>query len=784
MIGLAALTFAGRDWIWPAVFALAAAAVAIAWSYRRTSAPTALRAICAALKAIGVVALLACLLEPMWTRHRVKPGANILAVVADNSQSMTLRDRDAATSRGDALRAAVAPPTALWRTELTKDFEVKNFLADVRLQPTENFAELTFSGQGSALRQALSQIAEQNRGQNLAGVVLLTDGVATDLGDLTNLEGLPPVYPVVFGKDGPPRDLAVTQTAVTQTSFEDAPVTVQSEVLARGFPGEEIVGQLFEYDPVKQTVAEKPAVEQTLKVPANSEKLVYRFQLRPAHTGVLFYRLAFTPKQRTPEEATLANNETVVTINRGAGPHRVLYVSGRPNWEYKFLQRALQGDDQTRLVSLIRIAKREPKFEFRGRSGESSNPLFRGFGNQSKEDIERYDQPVFVRLNMDDEIELRGGFPKAPEELFKYRAIILDDLESEFFNADQMSLLQRYVSERGGGVLMLGGMESFRDGKFARTAVGDMLPVYLDGNPRAATDGKWHLNLTREGWLQPWARLRNNEAEEKKRLQTQPSFDVLNLTGNPKPAATVVATVSDGTQELPALVTQRFGRGRTAALLLGDLWHSGLGEEALENDLLKGWRQMIRWLIADVPEPVDIRLEPRTDGQGMQVQVTVRDQKFDALDNATVTLKVTHAGAPAGTPPITLTADASTNESGMYEATFVPREAGGYRVEATVTNDANAVVGAAANGWTSDLVAAEFRDLKPNLELMEQLAQKTGGKVLQPAQLDSFARDLPLQKAPVTELSTLPLWHTPFMFLFALGCFVAEWGIRRWRGLP
>jgi hypothetical protein len=29
-----------------------------------------------------------------------------------------------------------------------------------------------------------------------------------------------------------------------------------------------------------------------------------------------------------------------------------------------------------------------------------------------------------------------------------------------------------------------------------------------------------------------------------------------------------------------------------------------------------------------------------------------------------------------------------------------------------------------------------------------------------------------------------PLWQEPVVFLFALACFVAEWGIRRWKGLP
>ena len=38
-------------------------------------------------------------------------------------------------------------------------------------------------------------------------------------------------------------------------------------------------------------------------------------------------------------------------------------------------------------------------------------------------------------------------------------------------------------------------------------------------------------------------------------------------------------------------------------------------------------------------------------------------------------------------------------------------------------------------------------------------------------------------KAPITESYQTPLWHQPLVFLFALACFVAEWGLRRRRGL-
>ena len=49
-----------------------------------------------------------------------------------------------------------------------------------------------------------------------------------------------------------------------------------------------------------------------------------------------------------------------------------------------------------------------------------------------------------------------------------------------FLAPDQAALLQKFVSERGGGFLMLGGMECFQEGKYQRTPIGDMLPVYLD----------------------------------------------------------------------------------------------------------------------------------------------------------------------------------------------------------------------------------------------------------------------------------------------------------------
>ncbi|HET6410066.1 MAG TPA: hypothetical protein VFG14_19405, partial [Chthoniobacteraceae bacterium] len=143
-------------------------------------------------------------------------------------------------------------------------------------------------------------------------------------------------------------------------------------------------------------------------------------------------------------------------------------------------------------------------------------------------------------------------------------------------------------------------------------------------------------------------------------------------------------------------------------------------------------------------------------------------------------IKVQPVGAAQ---PVTLTAEPSLSEPGVFESTYVVRESGGFSVEASVKDDADANSGTASTGWSTDLANAEFRSLAPNRALLENVARKTGGEVLKPSALASFAKDLPGKRAPVTETWTRPLWHTPWMLLLALACFVSEWGLRRWKGL-
>jgi len=820
MTGLpwAVLTFSGWNWLVPAAGFLVLSCLVLFWSYR-AAPPGPVRWICLSLKVAALVALALCLLEPLWFGERARPGANLFAVLADNSQSLQIKDNGSVETRGENLRKLLDPARADWLATLGDTFELRRYLFDTRLQATTDFHELAFDGRATALGSALRTLSDRFQGRPLAGILLMTDGNATDLRDLRDLTSdlahAPPVFPVVIGRSEAIKDIALAQLSATQSAFEDAPVSVQADATAAGFLGQPIVARLT--NDSGQLVQ-----SQTLPAGADNEHLAFRFQLKPEKSGLLFYRVSvgaveneslagFRPQanpstakplgQPAPAkaradsgEATLANNSRVLVVNRGGGPYRILYVSGHPNWEFKFLNRAAQEDKELDLIGLIRVARSEPKFDYRGRVGETSNPLYRGFSNQSAEEVQRYDKPVLIRINTRDATELQSGFPTVPEDLYAYDAVVLDDVEAAYFSPVQAMLLQKFVSERGGGFLMLGGMQSFREGNYRRTPVGDMLPVYLDGPAGSPPPpaGGWRFQLTREGLLQPWARLRDNESDERARRDVMPGFQVVNWVRGIKPGASVIASLHDRSgAETPAIAIQRFGRGRSAALMVGDIWRWGLRDDAAHRDMDKSWRQLLRWLIADVPKRVELTVEPQSGdpNNSVRLQVRARDAKYQPMDEASVAIEVLPvlfdgAAGGAATKPVRILAEPALTEAGLYEATYVPRLTGGYRATAVVTNSVGAEVGRAEAGWSSDLAAEEFHSLTPNVSLLETIAQRTGGRVIAASDLSSFVRHLPLTKVPVMESWSFPLWHTPEMFGFALVCLLAEWGLRRRKGMP
>ena len=154
------------------------------------------------------------------------------------------------------------------------------------------------------------------------------------------------------------------------------------------------------------------------------------------------------------------------------------------------------------------------------------------------------------------------------------------------------------------------------------------------------------------------------------------------------------------------------------------------------------------------------------------------------MEDASVTIEASDTKGRT----VQLAAQPVPTEAGLFEAVYVPRDDGSYVAKAVVTDAEGLKIDEVETGWVVDREAQEFRSIKTNRPLLETIARQTGGRIVEPGDLDSFARNLPHRDAPITEVWIKPLWDLkgvlPAIFVFALICFIGEWALRRWKGMP
>src|SRR5881392_1223491 len=117
---LASLTIGAHEWVWPALLIFGAGSALAVWGYTRVNAAPGARLAAFILRIVGLAALAACLLDPLWTDTQPRPGANVFAIVADNSQGMEIKDLGATKTRGAQLRDLVAQDKAPWQIKLAE----------------------------------------------------------------------------------------------------------------------------------------------------------------------------------------------------------------------------------------------------------------------------------------------------------------------------------------------------------------------------------------------------------------------------------------------------------------------------------------------------------------------------------------------------------------------------------------------------------------------------------------------------------------------------------------
>lgn len=91
----------------------------------------------------------------------------------------------------------------------------------------------------------------------------------------------------------------------------------------------------------------------------------------------------------------------------------------------------------------------------------------------------RWLEEALTREEIQIETRPATGVPSDLNDLLSYDVLVLSDVPAAAMSDTQMRMIQRYVKELGGGLIMLGGENSFGLGGYYRTPIEEALPVRM-----------------------------------------------------------------------------------------------------------------------------------------------------------------------------------------------------------------------------------------------------------------------------------------------------------------
>ena len=727
-----------------------AALIGVVWIlYRKTTiaAGGRLKVFLIALRSSVLAALLLCLLQPMLITSMPVPQQTDVAVLVDNSHSMTIRDMEGGLSRGETAVDLLYGENGLM-DRLQDDFQLHAFRIGAGSHPLSGPKDLTFTDTGTSLAEGLKQVTQTLKGLPLSGLILISDGGDNSRQDPIReaqiLKALDiPVFTVGIGQSAILKDREITRVTAAKTVMEESIFDVNVTVRNRGYAEREFDILIEEGDRV---VASKKV--QTGKSHAAKR---YTLELTAEDEGPRVYVVRIPEEE---DETILQNNRRAFLVNKERKKSDVLYIEGHPRNEYKFIRRAVEGDETLRLVTYLKTGPQK-----------------------------------FLRQGIGSPQELANGFPEKKEDLYKYAAIVFGDIPKSFFNAVQLAMTREFVSERGGGFLMLGGITAFEEG-FFDSPIADVLPVtlldpaQLPSQLRERAGGeKFSLRLTAEGEHTAMLRLGLAGPMNRQRWQKMPRLQGINVTGRVKPGATVLAvhpTLSLRNEPLPVIAYERYGRGRSMVIATASTWRWQmlLPHEDMSHE--RFWRQVLRWLAAAAPSPLELSFDKHSYGAGEQVNVRVRvsDSAYAPVNDATVWLKLTDSTTTIQDVPLEWAID----DEGIYTGAFNVHTDGIHKIEVAATSPSGEVQEASTHFLVVEPIV-EFIDAGLDAALLKTMADISGGTFYMDNNTDRLAKDLKrLQKMVAVDVER-DIWNLPIVLFLLFGLFALEWLIRRRKGM-
>ena len=768
--------------------------VATIWAYRSTHGRTqrVFRGFLIFLRTIVLCLLAFCLLKPFLTIYQTNPDDSYLLVMVDRSKSMQITDSaDSATRLRRANDLLFSEEEGLLE-KLNAKFKVRFFAFDTTAKRVPSEALTRAEGESTDIPQALNEALDDLQGIPLSGAVLLTDGVDRSGVDVAKFamqirERQLPIHTVGIGAEEGNPDLEIVKVDVPRTAEEDFPIEVWATLKRKGFKGKKVNVQLTSNGRVLKTetldmdegtswMSQLSGIDSASDT--QTERILLKFTPREAGTHKFEVHAALGETEAVPQNNTKTFLLKVAPTKRV----KILFVDGRPRYEFGFIKRALKNDPNIQLTD--RFLK---GFTTDGR------PTYGGTRAEASHNFQFY--------------------PDDKETLFDFDAIILGNVDASQFTPSQLENTIAFVRTRGGGLLMLGGSNSLGNhelsGAYINTPIAQCLPVELElGSPppplaprrigrsvrssQATGDKGYQLQLTPEGKVETLMALADLPTENLERWQILPTLKGYSKVKRAKAGALVLAEHPTDRNEFGKrilIATHNYNAGRVMVFTPHTSWRWQMLPSHEEGDQRfwhqadspeRFWRQVAKWLTTAPKEHIQLDVAKTTYAlkEPVVIEVTATDPEFQPTNNAKIRAVVLDESGKRRE----LKLEQVLGKDGLYTARFIPNRYGEYTVTATGTLNGE-TLGEQQTLFEVKTSYAEFSNAELNVALLKTLAEGSGGTYYTLEEAPQLVNQIPLVESATSKITDVDIWDMPLIFGLVIALLGFEWFLRKRGGL-
>ncbi len=711
------------------------------------------------LRAAALVVALVLFMQPAVELRQVAREPNHVAILVDDSASMELSDQQGEASRREHVADLIknsSDTLKSWSSSHILDYYT--FSDDLRPSNAAHIGQDPSEGSATLLRQALEKTRKRYKSDELAGIVVISDGVVT--GDLAEIgtgefrdfirELDVPVHTVWAAKAGL-KDLAVSEVHADEFAFVRTVTRVEAVIHATGYNKRRV--------PVTLSSEGKAMRRKWVEVGPGDSTISVVFEFTPPRVGKFVYKISVPVDD---EEAVVENNSAWFVIRVIRDKIRVLQVAGQPTWDVRALRGMLKQNPNVDLISFFIL--------------------------RTEDDIKRAP---------DGELSL---IPFPTRELFAQELPSFDLVVLQNFNYGPYGIgrylenIRSYV-HGGGGLMMLGGPLSFASGRYTDTPIAKALPVELpsplDASDQLLDTEMFRPKLTSQGAIHPITALRYETKDNRDLWKKLPMLEGVNKILRAKKNAAVLAVHpglrdKDG-EPMPVMIAGDYGKGRSFAVTTDSLWRWDFVAAATAgNDgrhYLKLWDNAIRWLIQD-PELRYLHVSSDRNSYAprdpVRLSIRLQDQDYSPLGSTLVELTI-HRGFDPDALQATTTLQSTTDSLGNASLALADLAAGVYRVQAQAQVRGQTVK--ADDIFLVDEASTEHLQPAGQQSPLESASRLSNGKYL--GTINRLPADLPFTAPKLVRVdrrSDVALWSRPWLLVLALLFLGLEWVLRQRSG--